>query len=541
MSFTQNGDKFIYAIKVENESSYTDTNVVTVIDPLPAGIAYDSHVCNLGMYNPTTRTWTIQSLPGKSETYLFLKVTVTNILNAPFTIEYTATGTLSDADPGNNTTTLTASASECSPAGGGNADTGCACIDVSANDTKCTVGTTEWRLNELSVVNGVVVSWDELTGKAIFTHTDPTLPITGTYDLWCVQGVDEYQVSCNVAFTITPTIEDKDVFDHTISTVEFVDLSLADIAVLTAQYPALTLADYCWRVLRNADGDATSGEPVDCNPAADTRFIHICSEEDCEEIPCPSCPPGILPADVVLLLPEGYEPSEGDVVYVTHPGAVSIYTFDGEVWVRSCGCISLGEGETNTVSNIGTGDGEVYKQKTGANFELRTLVAGDNITITTNANDITIDATLDPGDGDGWGDDVIHHALGSNSTGDGTVGDPLIVTPTAMAVTDTSDINLTLTGDGVMTPFTLSGVVNEGDPLPVYDSGTVGTTANSVALSTLFADTCPTGFTTPTYAVVSYPTDVYENVGIIGANLIYDIKATAPPGTHYINVSRSCA
>ena len=541
MSFTQNGDKFIYAIKVENESSYTDTNVVTVIDPLPAGIAYDSHTNTQGTFVPGTLTWTIPSLPGKSETYLYLKVTVTNILNAPFTIEYTATGTLADADPGNNTTTLTASASECSPSGGGNPDTGCACIDVSINDTKCTVGVTEWRLNALSVVNGVVVSWDELTGKAIFTHVDPTLPITGTYDLWCVQGVDEFQVSCNVAFTISPTIEDKDVFNHTISTVEFADLSLADIAVLTAQYPALTLADYCWRVLRNADGDATSGEPVDCNPAADTRFIHICSEEDCEAIPCPSCPPGILPADVVLLLPVGYEPAEGDVVYVTHPGAVSIYTFDGTVWDKGCGCINLGEGETNTMSNVGTGDGDVFKQKTGVDFELRTLKAGTNVTITNNASDITINAVLGPGDGDDWGAEVIHHAIGSNSTGDGTMADPLVVTPTAMAVTDTSDINLTLTGDGIMTPFTISGVVNEGDPLPVYASGAPDTGPFVVNCATLFADTCPAGFTTATYTLVSYPTDVYTAVSISGTNLNYTILSTAPPGTHYINVNRSCA
>ena len=541
MSYTQNGDKFIYAIKVKNESSYTDTNIVTVIDALPAGIAYDSHSNTQGTFVPGTLTWTIPSLPGKTETYLYLRVTVTNILDGPFEIEYTATGTLTDSNLINNTTTLIAAASECSPAGGGNPDTGCACIDVSANDTKCTLGVTEWRLNELSVINGVLVSWNTLTGKGQFTHIDPTLNIVGTYDLWCVVGVDEFQVSCNVTFTISPIIDDKNTFDHKIYPLEFSDLSLADIAVLTAQHPTLTLSDYCWIVLRNADGDATSGYGIDCNPAADTRFIHICSEEDCEAIPCPSCPPGILPADVTLLLPVGYTPSEGDVVYVTHPGAVSIYTFDGDVWVRNCDCINLGEGEANTMSNIGTGDGELYKQKTGLNFEARTLKAGTNVTITTDTNEVTINATLDPGDGDGWGDDVIHHALGSNSTGDGTVGDPLIVTPTAMAVTDTSDINLTLTGDGIMTPFTLSGVVNEGDPLPVYDSGTVGTTANSVALATLFADTCPTGFTTPTYAVVSYPTDVYENVGIIGANLIYDIKATAPPGTHYINVSRSCA
>ena len=39
MSYFQNGDKFYYSIVVTNNSSYTDTNVTTVIDALPAGIA----------------------------------------------------------------------------------------------------------------------------------------------------------------------------------------------------------------------------------------------------------------------------------------------------------------------------------------------------------------------------------------------------------------------------------------------------------------------------------------------------------------------
>ena len=49
-------------------------------------------------------------------------------------------------------------------------------------------------------------------------------------------------------------------------------------------------------------------------------------------------------------------------------------------------------GEDNTSSNVGTGDG-VFKQKTGVDFEFKTLIGGTNVTITNNANDLTIDAT----------------------------------------------------------------------------------------------------------------------------------------------------
>ena len=51
-----------------------------------------------------------------------------------------------------------------------------------------------------------------------------------------------------------------------------------------------------------------------------------------------------------------------------------------------------GTGEANTGSNVGVGDG-VFKQKTGVDLEFKTLIGGAGVTITNNANDLTIDAT----------------------------------------------------------------------------------------------------------------------------------------------------
>jgi hypothetical protein len=49
-------------------------------------------------------------------------------------------------------------------------------------------------------------------------------------------------------------------------------------------------------------------------------------------------------------------------------------------------------GESNTASNVGTGDG-VFKQKTGVNLEFKSLVAGSNVTITPGNDSLTISST----------------------------------------------------------------------------------------------------------------------------------------------------
>ena len=103
----------------------------------------------------------------------------------------------------------------------------------------------------------------------------------------------------------------------------------------------------------------------------------------------------------------------------------SVYTSEFSATTINSGSTNLynifsvlsNSGETNTVSNIGSGVG-LFKQKNGVDFQFRTLSAGTNITFT-KGDTITLNVTND-------GNDITRVQSGINTTTGGTANNPTV-------------------------------------------------------------------------------------------------------------------
>jgi hypothetical protein len=340
-----NGNQTTWWIPATNNSSVTATNVSVAITVNPAsGLQLLTFQPQVGSFNPTTGIWSIGTLaPGSSNTkWLKLVTSVADIGLAPFTVTSVISGNGIDPNALNNTLVQTVtSVVTAATAGAVDDEHACPCVNVSVNDTACNFGTTTYVLDVLSVTNSSEYWWDENTGEGKFIPIDPSVDITFEYGIWCDGGTGAVEISGPAFVTIDKLFSDISSFDHTIETVPYSSLSPQQIVTLSSQYPALVLSEYCWRVLKNAAGLTTSGEPVDCAEEIDTRTFFFCSESNCtpEDEDCP-CQTTDLPADVVSQLPAGYDEEKGDTIVIYHANATSVWTYDGTSWSRwACGCV----------------------------------------------------------------------------------------------------------------------------------------------------------------------------------------------------------
>lgn len=135
-------------------------------------------------------------------------------------------------------------------------------------------------------------------------------------------------------------------------------------------------------------------------------------------------------------------------------------------------------GETNTAANVGTGE-EVYKEKVGAELRFRTLVAGTNITLTENTNDITINSTASGGGSQKWHSGVYIY-------GDNTVNliFPAPFDLTVLSIKVYAQVSPTTTG-----AYTLTATGTGGDLVTAFDLTTlVSATVSNLTLNATYED-----------------------------------------------------
>ena len=322
-SVKQNNDIVQLTIPIKNIAAFPDTNVAVQFT-IPSGMVIHNYdlLSNGGVFNTLTALWSIGDLGALEETQMILRLKVTDITQGPFTVQYTLTST---NDPSSSSVAQIIDVDACPPAAGANPDEfGCLCIDVSLNDTICSHGTTEWRLNTLSLTNTEApYVWDELTGKGSFVPTDNSVPITGTYDLVCIEGVNEYTIQQSVPFTISKQIKDKTPYNHTRAIEKYADISIEDRGVIQTLNPSLDISLYCWDVIRNGDGDVTAALPLNCDPTQATSVTYQ------------NLIQAYNPGDPTLNVVFPTDPEEGDIHLVTYTNGTTYFVWDGSVWNRT--------------------------------------------------------------------------------------------------------------------------------------------------------------------------------------------------------------
>lgn len=315
-------------------------------------------------------------------------------ISEEFTVVATVTGT-GDTNGANNikTDTVLFEIASCDPlAGGTNCITGLK-FDLSTCSTPCTQGaTSEWFITPGSEVNINIISFDEATGKGYYELIDPSISGSFTWGLNCILGLDTITICSTYTMTLHPLIVDKEVFNHSANFIQGSTLTNEEVSILQSQpaYAGLTneqIRAYCWETFYNADGDLAGGWAHDCTGEQDNRHMVFCSETQCSEAlnECPSCPYTNMPIDVSNYIEsiENYTAEKGDVITVYHPGAISIYEYNGVAWVRnSCGCITFLDNPYPIGVSI-----------TGTTTKTLTITLSDLTTLTASFTDIDTNTT----------------------------------------------------------------------------------------------------------------------------------------------------
>jgi len=168
-------------------------------------------------------------------------------------------------------------------------------------------------------------------------------------------------------------------------------------------------------------------------------------------------------------------------------------------------------GEANTASNVGTGEGAIFKAKVLADIQLKTIKAGAGVTVVNNADDVTITAT-----GSGAGNVIGPASSTDNSLVqfDGTTGEllkdgPAIVTTLGTPGTDSN----------VPTEQAVRSAIAAGGGMVYPGTGISVSTGSSWATSLSSTDPLFTTVTTKSTSAVAIPQNVSASTGVFAGGL----------------------
>lgn len=183
--------------------------------------------------------------------------------------------------------------------------------------------------------------------------------------------------------------------------------------------------------------------------------------------------------------------------------------------IRNASVIDLeggGGGEVNTASNVGTGLGKVFKQKSGVDLEFKSILAGSNITIVNGTDDVQVSSNSD-----GIQD--------ATPFVDPTSGNPLVDT----------DVYMSNSKQGLE----ISNTTNAQEDIMVYVPIFIGRTTNIDRLAWVKADAVSVGSITWTIAIYD---SVYSSPNL-GANYPADLivsgstTSNSTEGVKFIGIS----